>query len=123
MTESDPQRILVLAPTSRDATLSCSVFNRAGIPCLCCRDLGEICTQLETGAGAVLLPEEAFVQDRRTCLADWLAHQPPWSDLPILVLARPGADSAEVAQAMDLLENVTVLERPIGATATARPLA
>jgi PAS domain S-box-containing protein len=68
---------------------------------------------LETGAGAVLLPEEAIVQDRRTCLADWLAHQPPWSDLPILVLAHPGADSAEVAQAMDLLENVTVLERPM----------
>jgi PAS domain S-box-containing protein len=113
MTESDPQRILVLAPTSRDAALSYSVFDRAGIPCLCCRDLGEICNQLETGAGAVLLPEEAIVQDRRNCLVDWLTHQPPWSDLPILVLARPGADSAEVAQAMDLLKNVTVLERPM----------
>ncbi len=44
--------------------------------------------------------------------AEWLARQPPWSDLPVLVLARPGADSAAVAQAMDLLGNVTVLERP-----------
>src|SRR5262249_44759785 len=65
------------------------------------------------GGGAVPLPEGAIVQDRRNWLAEWLAHQPPWSDLPILVLARPGADSAEVAQAMDLLKNVTVLERPM----------
>src|SRR5262249_41368785 len=42
----------------------------------------------------------------------WLASQPPWSDLPLIILARPGADSASVAQAMDRLGNVTVLERP-----------
>jgi PAS domain S-box-containing protein len=106
------QRLLVLAPTSKDAALTRSLFDRAGVPCLCCRDLEEICTHLETGAGAVLLPEEAIVQDRRDCLTDWLARQPPWSDLPILVLAQPGADSVAVAQAMDLLGNVTVLERP-----------
>jgi PAS domain S-box-containing protein len=106
------QRVLVLAPTSKDAALTRSVFDRAGVSCLCCRDLDEVCTQLVTGAGAVLLPEEAIVQDRGDCLGDWLARQPPWADLPILVLAQPGADSATVAQAMDLLGNVTVLERP-----------
>ncbi len=104
--------MLVLAPTGKDAALTRGVFDRAGIPCLCCGDLEEICAQVERGAGALLLPEEAIDQDRKNCLVEWLGRQPAWSDLPVLVLARPGADSAAVAQAMDLLGNVTVVERP-----------
>ena len=67
---------------------------------------------MDTGAGALLLPEEVIVSDRIDQIAEWLGCQPPWSDLPIIFLARSGADSAAVAQAMDLLGNVTVLERP-----------
>ena len=61
----------------------------------------------------MLLPEEAVALDRSSRLANWLNQQPLWSDLPVLILARSGADSAAVAQAMDQLGNVTVLERPI----------
>ncbi|MGH7287549.1 MAG: hybrid sensor histidine kinase/response regulator, partial [Myxococcota bacterium] len=61
----------------------------------------------------MLLPEEAIVRDAENCLTALLARQPPWSDLPVLVLARSGADSAAVAQAMNSLGNVTVLERPM----------
>ena len=44
-------------------------------------------------------------------------RQPPWSDLPVLVLTRSGADSAEVRAATRNLGNVTLLERPMrGAT-------
>jgi len=39
--------------------------------------------------------------------------QPAWSDLPILVLARPGADSITVGEAVASLGNVTLLERPL----------
>ena len=108
------QRLLVLAPTGKDAALT-AVHPRAGrcrVHLL--RGSGRrSATQLEAGAGAVLLPEEAVALDRSSRLVNWLASQPPWSDLPVLVLARPGADSAAVAQAMDLLGNVTVLERPM----------
>ncbi len=107
------QRVLVLAPTSKDAELTRSVLDRAGVACFGCRDLNEICDQLDAGAAAILLPEDAIIQDCRHRLADWLGCQPPWSDLPVLILARPGADSAAVAQAMNLLGNVVVLERPI----------
>jgi len=107
------QRVLVLAPTSKDAELTRSVLDRAGVACFGCRDLNEICDQLEAGAAAILLPEDAIIQDCNHRLADCLGCQPTWSDLPVLILARPGADSAAVAQAMDLLGNVVVLERPI----------
>ena len=49
----------------------------------------------------------------RETLADLVAGQPPWSDLPMLILTRPGADSATVSGAVASLGNVTLLERPI----------
>jgi PAS domain S-box-containing protein len=110
--ENLEQRVLVLAPTSKDASLTASLLGRAGVTCVCCSDLPQLCHEIEAGAGAVLLPEEAVGPDRKSCLGEWLARQPRWSDLPILILSRPGADSAAVAQSMDLLGNVTVLERP-----------
>src|SRR5690606_7011506 len=36
-----------------------------------------------------------------------------WSDLPVLVLARPGADSGVIREAMERIANVTVIERPL----------
>ena len=48
-----------------------------------------------------------------TSLREILAAQPPWSDLPVLVLTRSGADSAELDEAVRTLGNVTLLERPV----------
>jgi hypothetical protein len=59
---------------------------------------------LDHGAGAVLFPEESVEQGRSGRFAQFLAAQPPWSDLPLLVMARPGAVSTEVAEAIDPLE-------------------
>jgi signal transduction histidine kinase/CheY-like chemotaxis protein len=104
--------MLVLAPTGKDAALTKATFERAGIACECFPNLESLCAELEIGAAGVLLSEESVSHLRQDCLTEWLARQPPWSDIPILVLARPGADSAAVARAMDMLGNVTVLERP-----------
>ncbi len=106
-------RVLVLAPTGKDGALTQALLERAGVACVCCGDLRETCEQMEQGVGALLLAEEAILDGQKACLEEWLEKQSTWSDLPVLVLARPGADSAAVAQAMDLLGNVTVLERPI----------
>jgi two-component system, sensor histidine kinase len=105
--------VLVLAPTGKDAALTRQILDRARVRTVLCRNLDEVFAQLELGAGAVLLAEEAVSPAGSGPLRSWLGDQPPWSDLPVLVLARPGADSHGVAQAMDLLGNVTVLERPM----------
>jgi PAS domain S-box-containing protein len=106
------KRVLILAPTSKDAVLSRSIFDTAGISSHYCRDLDEVLGQLDAGAGALLLPEDIIASHRIDRIAEWLGLQPPWSDLPVILLARPGADSAAVALAMDLLGSVTVLELP-----------
>jgi signal transduction histidine kinase len=105
------RRVLVLAPTPKDAALTRGMLERAELPCVICTDIAQLCQRLRDGAAALLLPEEAISSGSYE-LTQWLAQQPPWSDLPVLIIARPGADSAAVAQAMDMLGNVTVLERP-----------
>jgi PAS domain S-box-containing protein len=105
-------RVLVLAPTGKDAAITQSILSHAKVACVICMDMEQMCEHLRAGAAAVLLVEEAIAADSSNRLIEFVARQPPWSDLPVLVLTRPGADSAAVAQAMDLLGNVTVLERP-----------
>jgi signal transduction histidine kinase len=54
-------------------------------------------------------------QPHNAMLRDLLAGQPPWSDLPVLVLTRRGANSDELDEAVRLLGNLTLLERPLRA--------
>ena len=110
--DNPERRVLLVAPTGKDAALTAAILDRSGVPSLRCGDLAEVCDELEAGAGLVLMAEEALASRGHRRLAQWLGRQPPWSDLPILVVARPGAESTVVAQSMDLLGNVTVLERP-----------
>jgi len=111
------QRVLILTPTSKDAALTVRILKNANVECLSCSGLDEVCRELDLGAAAVLLAEEAVTSGRSGEMVKWLQRQPAWSDLPLLVLARAGADSAAVARAMDQLGNVTVLERPTRVTA------
>jgi PAS domain S-box-containing protein len=108
-------RVLVLAPTGRDAALIAKVLDEAGIEAMPCADATELCRQISAGAGAALLAEEALTDadGQRARLARMLAEQPPWSDLPLLVLTQQGADSPAVQRAMEDLGNVTLVERPI----------
>jgi len=110
------RRLLVLAPTSRDAATTQSLLARARIPAEICRDFDNLLEGLDRGAGAILLPEEYASPAQRARLTQTLAKQPAWSDLPILVLTRPGADSAESGDAVRTLGNVTLLERPVQMT-------
>jgi two-component system CheB/CheR fusion protein len=111
------QRVLIRAPTQLDATLTKAILERGGIACHVCSHLAEICAELDRGAGALLLAEEVLYGDQREPLIQWIQRQPKWSDLPILLVARAGADSPAVAESVESLGNVSVLERPTRAAA------
>lgn len=105
-------RVLVLTSSSRDRELTCRVLERAAVECVACTDLNDLCEKIAEGTGAVLVVEEAIAGRDNTQLSNCLAEQPVWSDLPMLVLARSGADSTGIGAAVERLGNVTVLERP-----------
>ena len=108
----DELRVLVLAPTGRDGALACSVLAGAGVPVHRCRDMAELCLQ-GPQSGCLLVAEEALTPQARGPLRELLHGQPPWSDLPLLVLTRRGADSATAAMALSDFSNVTLVERPV----------
>ena len=113
----DPeQRLLILAPTPRDARITCDILQCSGIVCLPCADLRELCRHLEDGAGGVLITEEAFAGEGAKELLRFLAEQPPWSDLPVIFLTRRGEHSPLAQRAVETLGNILLLERPAKAS-------
>jgi signal transduction histidine kinase/CheY-like chemotaxis protein len=109
-------RILIMAPTARDGGITTDLLNGAGIETATFTSLDSLVKALDDGAAAILVSEEHLAAANKAPLAAWLTRQPPWSDLPILILTRPGADSPESAEAWRTLGNVTLLERPTRVT-------
>jgi len=107
------ERVLVLAPTERDGGLSRIILAEAGVGVMVCQDLEHLCREMAAGCGAAVLTGEAILRDHRSCLADVVRGQPPWSDLPLIVLTGGGADSPAAAVALETLGNVTLLDRPV----------
>jgi signal transduction histidine kinase/CheY-like chemotaxis protein len=112
----DPERVLVLAPTSVDAAMTGRILAEAALPCNFCTDLRSLAQSLDDGAGAILLTDDAATLGDTEALHQALRSQPPWSEIPIVFLAGAGADSPAAAWAMETLGNVTVLERPVRVT-------
>ncbi len=112
--ESARMRVLLFLSTSRDAELAREVLGTHGIATECCRSDPELVACLQEGAGAVLLAEEMLgAGDGALLLREILRQQPRWSDLPVLLLTRNGANSDAVLEAVSSLGNVTLMERPM----------
>jgi len=107
------RRIVICAPTGRDGALTAKVLQSVGIHSIVCASSEELMRQLPLGAGALLLVEEVVSGAAMRPLADYVASQPTWSDIPILLLTRSGADSLDVQRAVEHLGNVTLVERPV----------
>ncbi len=107
------QRILICAPTGRDATLAAQVLGLAMIRTHVCRSAAELAEQLALGAAGVLAAAEALPAGACAALSEHLARQPAWSDLPIILLTTRHSDSLAVRHAVASLGNLTLLERPV----------
>jgi signal transduction histidine kinase/ActR/RegA family two-component response regulator len=102
-------RVLVLAPTAKDAEVTASLLTRAGIAVTICESAARLIDEISLGAGAVLMTEEALGAKGADELVRVLKQQSAWYKIPLVILmhehsARTGAVRA--------LENVTLLERP-----------
>ena len=98
----NPQlRVLMRTATTRDAVMASAVLSSASIETQVCADLPELLRAVGEGAGALLVSEEMLSGSGASELAAAVAAQPPWSDLPVLILARQGADSRAISTAME----------------------
>ena len=106
-------RVLVLLPTVRDAERTALLFQEGGVSSTVCFDLNMLCRELRSGAGAVLLADEAMAGDAVGQLAEAMREQPPWSAVPVVVLAREGATQRIERSSADWLRSLIVVERPV----------
>jgi signal transduction histidine kinase/ActR/RegA family two-component response regulator len=113
------QVVLILAPMGKDADLAASVLCTAKMVPKPCQSLSELSERLRaegSSVGALLLTEESLGSSADcSSLTEWLENQEPWSELPIVVLTRPGPQTRVTAQRVRTLRSpaVTVLERPL----------
>ena len=107
------ERVLVLAPTARDAATSRGLLEAAGVRCFLCNTIEDVCREAGRGAGAAVVTAEAVLGDKDGRLAGWLKTQPPWSDFPLVVLTPPGAESPKLLRALDAVGHMTLMKRPV----------
>jgi len=106
-------RALLYAPTGRDAQLALRVLESGRIESFICQTMQEVLAELDRGAGALLVQEETLTPAALRELGAWVARQPGWSDIPVLVVTHQGADSPGLQSVMATLRNLTLLERPV----------
>src|ERR1700756_2396955 len=112
---SREERVLVLAPTGRDAALACSMLGAAGLRAEICSTVEDLCASISDTAGAILIAEEALPPAAVQRLVTALDWQPAWSDLPLIVFAGGEftTSSLRPLNVLGPLRNVMVLERPV----------
>ena len=112
-------RALVLAPRGRDATVACSLIRQTGVTCVVCPDLKTVVECLDDDVAFLLMTEEAIRGVDLNPLATWLSSQPPWSDLPFLLVTDHGGGPERnpiAARWLETLGNVSFIERPFHPT-------
>ncbi len=105
--------MLALLPNATDAARTVALLGEIGIPCSACSDLHELTGALAEGAGAVLMTEEFVLRDTAGSLRQALGTQPAWSAVPLIVLARETTDARVDTALVDVLADVTLVERPV----------
>lgn len=113
------ERALVLAPQGRDAQVAKAMLEEAGLRAAIVNAIPQLVDELVAGAGFGLLTEEALVRTDVKPLVDWIRGQPEWSDFPFILLTRRGGGlerNPSARRYLDLLGNVTFLERPFHPT-------
>ena len=108
------ERIIVIAPLGQDASAIADLLKSHGCEAVIC-EAPELSIHLIPHAGALVMTEEALEFAQTESLLAALERQPPWSELPVIILTSGGA--SRQARLLDLAAraagSVTLLERPI----------
>ena len=110
------ERILLLAPTGRDSALAADVLRAEGLTVTVEATMDDLTRALIDGAGLLIVSQEALTPPALDSLSRPLSRQPPWSDLPLIVLTGSGhaTEAGEtLLSSFDRLSNATFLERPL----------
>jgi signal transduction histidine kinase/CheY-like chemotaxis protein len=122
LAEIADERVIVIAPLGADASAIATLLTQSGFRAIVAdsahgaADIGS--------AGALVMTEEALEFETTTELLTALENQPPWSELPVVILTSGGV--SRLTRLLDLAAraagSITLLERPIGADTLLRTI-
>lgn len=117
MTAADPSaakmEIAVLTPSGRDLQLLADFLERHGQPCRACSSEDNLLELVAAGHGPAIVAEEALSLHGASRLEVVLDEQPSWSDLPVILLTRPGRPDPQRLRRLLRRRNVRALRRPV----------
>ena len=121
---NDDARVAVLAPLGRNAAVICRILAGGGVDCTATDTMAGLIERMGRGVDAAVITEESLTAATAAELAAALAAQPPWSDLPVLLLLAATTDPNRAASTgpvgrVSAAGNVTVFVRPVPAVALA----
>lgn len=109
------ERVLVLAPIGADSRITCKFLDKAEVPCVACKDVPELVEQAREGCGALLVAEESLTAHTAPLLAEFLAAQPSWSEIPLCIITGELDSFSDKPRRVSFFASLgafTILERP-----------
>jgi len=103
-------RVIVWAP-ARDGRLTCSFLTEGGFSCVSRESWEAFRAELERGVGAVVIASEYLTESVLPNLQLLVDSQPPWSDLPIVIVV--GTEPLIEEDRFRRFGNVSLLQRPV----------
>ncbi len=70
-----------------------STLAKHGFRVRACKNLAELIKRFDRSTDAIVLGHTTLIPSRMRLLAKALARQPPWSDVPVIFLAKAGFKS------------------------------
>jgi signal transduction histidine kinase len=110
------KEVLVFTNLPKDGELTRALLTRAGIACRVINNADSF-KSLVLNGGLLLLGEGALASKYRGEILEAINDQPPWSDIPVVVISHRLSGTAENSEQLErlinLVSNVTVLETPV----------
>src|ERR1700722_9630909 len=105
-------RVLILPPTRRDGEVTRKALEHAGLVCEVCAQPSALAIEIGAGMGALLLTDSLATDVAADQVLNALGRQPPWSDVPTVLLSATDRQSPATTKLLASLTNVTILDRP-----------
>ena len=111
------ERVLVLTPLGRDGPAAVDALKRVQLPACAVQTIAGLIDHLAGGVGVLIIATEALLDaDGCAQLAAALGQQPPWSEIPVVLLTPPVAPisrSLDLVRAFGPTGNLSILQRPV----------
>jgi two-component sensor histidine kinase len=122
MIASDPAAhalaVLVAAPFRRDAAILEGILRQHGLATTVCGDATDLARQLIADSAALVMSQEALTPRMLDVVAGYLAAQPSWSELPLVLLLDAHHQHGSILTSLRTRlpsSKLTVLQRPVRA--------